>query len=107
MSSRWGSSCPLTTSQSCPTSCDHEPHRLQRAVSWQVRDAPVVLIELAQAGRVVFGLDMRDSDDDGTFLGIAGSVYNRADPVEVRAAARVSRSAPRASRIDRSADVTG
>lgn len=56
-------------------------------VSWHVRDAPAVLSELGEAGRVVLGLDMRDYDDDGTFLEIAWSVYNGADPVEAREAA--------------------
>ena len=56
-------------------------------VSWHVRDAPAALSELAEAGRVVLGLDMRDYDDDGTFLEIAWSVYNGADPVEAREAA--------------------
>jgi hypothetical protein len=56
-------------------------------VSWHVRDAPTVLAELAEAGRVVLGLDMRDYDDDGTFLEIAWSVYTGADPVEAREAA--------------------
>jgi hypothetical protein len=56
-------------------------------VSWHVRDAPAVLSELAAAGRVVLGLDMRYYDDDGSFLEIAWSVYNGADPVEAREAA--------------------
>ena len=56
-------------------------------VSWHVRDAPAVLSELAEAGRVVLGLDMRDYDDDGSFLEIAWSVYNGSDPVEARDAA--------------------
>ena len=56
-------------------------------VSWHVRDAPAVLGELAEAGRVVLGLDMRDYEDDGTFLEVAWSVYNGADPVEAREAA--------------------
>jgi hypothetical protein len=56
-------------------------------VSWHVRDAPAVLSELAEAGRVVLGLDIRDYDDDGTFLEVAWSVYNGADPVEAREAA--------------------
>lgn len=53
-------------------------------VSWHVRDAPVVLSELAEAGRIVLGLDMRDYDNDGSFLEIAWSVYNGRDPVEAR-----------------------
>lgn len=56
-------------------------------VSWHVRDAPGVLTELAGAGRVVLGLDMRDYDDDGTFLETAWSVYDGGDPVEAREAA--------------------
>jgi hypothetical protein len=56
-------------------------------VSWHVRDAPAVLSELAEAGRVVLGLDIRDYDNDGTFLEIAWSVYNGADPFEARVAA--------------------
>ncbi len=56
-------------------------------VSWHVRDASAVLSELANAGRVVLGLDMRDYADDGTFLEIAWSVYNGVDPVEAREAA--------------------
>jgi hypothetical protein len=56
-------------------------------VSWHVRDAPAVLTELAEAGRVVLGLDLRDYGDDGSFLEIAWSVYEGADPVEAREAA--------------------
>ena len=56
-------------------------------VSWHVRDAPTVLRELAEAGRVVLGLDVRNYDDDGTFVEIAWSVYNGVDPVEARESA--------------------
>jgi hypothetical protein len=56
-------------------------------VSWHVRDAPAVLSELAEAGRVVLGMDLRDYDADGTFAEIAWSVYDGADPVEAREAA--------------------
>lgn len=56
-------------------------------VSWHVRDAPAVLSELAEAGRVVLGVDVRDYDDDGSFLEVAWSVYEGADPVEAREAA--------------------
>ena len=56
-------------------------------VSWHVRDAPAVLGQLADAGRVVLGLDMRDYEDDGTFREIAWSVYEGSDPVEAREAA--------------------
>lgn len=56
-------------------------------VSWDVRVAPAVLSELAEAGRVVLGLDMRDCEDDGTFFEVAWSVYNGSDPVEAREAA--------------------
>jgi len=56
-------------------------------VSWHVRDVSGVLEALAEAGRVVLGLDMRDYDDDGTFLETAWSVYKGADPVEAREAA--------------------
>ena len=55
-------------------------------VSWHVRDAPAVLSELAEAGRVVLGLDMRDYDD-GSFLEIAWSAYNGSGLVEARDAA--------------------
>jgi hypothetical protein len=51
-------------------------------VSWQVRDAPAVLAQLAEADRVVLGLDVRDYDDDGSFVEIAWSVYDGADPLE-------------------------
>jgi hypothetical protein len=53
-------------------------------VSWHVRDAPAVLSELAGAGRVVLGLDLRDYDKDGTFVEIAWSIYAGADAVEAR-----------------------
>jgi hypothetical protein len=53
-------------------------------VSWHVRDAPAVLSELAEAGRVTLGIDMRDYDADGSFLEIAWSIYDGADPVEAR-----------------------
>ncbi|MCG6566897.1 hypothetical protein [Tessaracoccus sp. ZS01] len=56
-------------------------------VSWHVRDAPAVLSELAEAGRVVLGVDIRDYDEVGAFLEIAWSVYRGADPVEAREAA--------------------
>jgi hypothetical protein len=56
-------------------------------VSWHVRDTPAVLTELAEAGRVVLGLDIRNYDDDGTFLEVAWSVYNGTDPVDARDAA--------------------
>ncbi|CAI9408380.1 hypothetical protein HIDPHFAB_01067 [Nocardioides sp. T2.26MG-1] len=52
-----------------------------------MRAAPAVLNELAGAGRVVLGLDIRDYDDDGTFLEVAWSVYDGADPFEARDAA--------------------
>lgn len=56
-------------------------------VAWHVRDAPAVLTELADAGRVTLGLDLRDYDDGGAFLEVAWSVYEGADPVEARDAA--------------------
>jgi hypothetical protein len=56
-------------------------------VSWHVRAAPAVLGELAQAGRVVLGLDVRDYDEDGTFLEVAWSVYEGEDPSAARDAA--------------------
>ena len=46
-------------------------------VSWHVRDAPAVLGELAAAGRVVLGLDMRGYEDDGTFLSLGASTTVR------------------------------
>ncbi len=46
-----------------------------------------MLNELAMAGRVVLGLDVRDYDDSGAFLEVAWSVYEGADPVEAREAA--------------------
>jgi hypothetical protein len=49
-------------------------------VSWHVRDAPAVLSELAEAGRVVLGLDLRDYDDDGTFFESPWSSYDGGDP---------------------------
>jgi hypothetical protein len=56
-------------------------------VSWHVRAAPAVLTQLAETGRVVHGLDMRDYDADGSFLEIAWSVYDGSDPVEARESA--------------------
>lgn len=56
-------------------------------VSWHLRDAPAVLGELAEAGRVVLGLDLRDYDDGGAFVEVPWSIYNGADPVEAREAA--------------------
>ena len=52
-------------------------------VSWHLRDAPAVVTQLAEAGRVVLGLDIRHYDD-GAFVEIAWSVYHGADPVEAR-----------------------
>lgn len=58
-------------------------------VSWHVRDAPAVLNELANAGRVVLGIDVRDYDDDGNFFEIAWSAYGspEADPHRAHMAA--------------------
>lgn len=56
-------------------------------VAWHVQDAPAVLTELADAGRVSVGLDLRDYREDGSFLEVAWSVYEGADPVEARDAA--------------------
>ena len=56
-------------------------------VAWHVQDAPAVLTELAEAGRVSLGLDLRDYGDDGSFLEVPWSVYEGADPVEARDAA--------------------
>ena len=56
-------------------------------VSWPVRHAPSVLSELAQAARIVLGLDVRDYDQDGSFLEVAWSVYEGVDPNEARDAA--------------------
>jgi hypothetical protein len=57
---------------------------LNGEVSWHVRDTPGVLTALADARRVVLGLDMRDYDDTGTFVEVAWSVYDGEDPVEAR-----------------------
>ncbi|WP_156043862.1 hypothetical protein [Cellulomonas sp. URHE0023] len=56
-------------------------------VSWHVDDAASVLGELANAGRVVLGLDVREYDEDGSFLEVAWSVYAGVDPIEARDAA--------------------
>lgn len=56
-------------------------------VAWHVRHAPAVLSELAESGRVVLGLDVRDYDPDGAFFEIAWSVYEGEDPFEARDAA--------------------
>lgn len=56
-------------------------------VFWHVRDTPAVLHELAQAGRVVLGLDVRDYDEDRRFVEVAWSVYEGAEPIEARDAA--------------------
>ena len=56
-------------------------------VAWHVQDAPAVLTELAEVGRVSLGLDLRDYDGDGSFLEVPWSVYEGADPVEARDAA--------------------
>lgn len=56
-------------------------------VSWHVRHAPAALGELADAGRVVLGLDMRNYDDMGNFLEVPWSVYEGTDPLEARDAA--------------------
>ena len=41
-----------------------------------------MLDELAQVGRIVLGLDVRDYDEDGTFREVAWNVYEGADPNE-------------------------
>ena len=51
-------------------------------VAWRLQDAPAVLTELAEAGRVTLGLDLRDYDDNGSFFEIPWSVYEGVDPVE-------------------------
>ena len=56
-------------------------------VSWHVDDAASVLGELADAGRVVLGLDVREYDEDGSFLEVAWSVYEGTDPIAARDAA--------------------
>lgn len=56
-------------------------------VSWPVDAATAALTELAHAGRVVLGLDVRDYDEDGSFVEVAWSVYDGSDPVEARDAA--------------------
>ena len=56
-------------------------------VAWHVQDAPAVLTELAEAGRVSLGLDLRDYDGDGALFEVPWSVYDGADPVEARDAA--------------------
>ena len=56
-------------------------------VSWPAREASSVLSELAQAGRIVLGLDVRDYDEDGAFREVPWSVYEGADPSEARDAA--------------------
>lgn len=56
-------------------------------VSWHVRDAPAALTQLADAGRVVLGLDIRDYDDHDSFVEVAWSVYPGGDPLEARNAA--------------------
>jgi hypothetical protein len=53
-------------------------------VAWHVRDAPAVLAELAEAGRVSLGLDLRDYDRDGSYVEVPWSVYEGADPAEAR-----------------------
>jgi hypothetical protein len=56
-------------------------------VSWHVDDAALVLGDLADAGRVVLGLDVREYDEDGSFLEVAWSVYEGTDPIAARDAA--------------------
>ena len=56
-------------------------------VSWHVDDAPSTLRELAAAGRVVQGLDVRDYDETGSFVEIAWSVFEGSDPIEAGDAA--------------------
>jgi hypothetical protein len=56
-------------------------------VSWHVEDAPTALAELAEAGRVVLGLNVRNYDEAGSFVEVAWSVYEGADPIEARDAA--------------------
>lgn len=56
-------------------------------VLWHVTEAPSVLEELAQAGRVVLGLDVRTYDENGAFFEIAWSSYEGNDAADARDAA--------------------
>lgn len=53
-------------------------------VSWHVSDALRVLEQLADAGRVVHGLDIRDYDSQGRFIETAFSTYAGDDPIAAR-----------------------
>jgi hypothetical protein len=44
-------------------------------VSWPLAQARDAISELAESGRVVLGLDMRDYDAEGLFTEVAWSVY--------------------------------
>ena len=56
-------------------------------VAWHVDDAPEVLRQLADANRVVLGLDIRDYDHAGRFFESALSAYNGENPIDARNAA--------------------
>lgn len=49
-------------------------------VSWHLNDAASVVTALADAGRVLLGIDVRSYAADGSFIETAWSVYNGADP---------------------------
>jgi hypothetical protein len=53
-------------------------------VIWPLSDAPAVIMALAQSGRLVLGLDLRNYSDDGSFYEIAWSSYDGADVLAAR-----------------------
>lgn len=60
---------------------------LNGEIRWPVADAADAVRALAEAGRVVVGLDIRNYDDSGRFIEVPWSDYDDSDPEAARAAA--------------------
>lgn len=58
-----------------------------REVAWHIKDAPAAIESLTGLGRIVFGLDLRGYEEDGTFFEAPWSSYDGSDPRESRDAA--------------------
>lgn len=53
-------------------------------VSWPISQASAAIEAIANSGRLVLGLDIRDDQSDGTFLEVPWSSYTGSDVEEAR-----------------------